>query len=377
VKFQDRSLIKTITQTSHFKKEFRLMKILGIETSCDETAVAIVDDQKNILAHALNSQIELHKKYGGVIPELAARGHVEILDVLILQALKEANLKLEEIDGFAATSGPGLIGGVIVGMMAAKTLASVFQKPFLAVNHLEAHALTARLTSDLANGLEFPYLLLLISGGHCQILFARGVGDYEKLGETIDDALGEAFDKIAQMVGLPYPGGPAVEKLAKQGDENRFKFSRPLLDSKDAAHRFAFSFSGLKTAVRREVEKLVGESFSHFTSPQKLNEKDRADICASFQRIVCEIILNRLNNILTDKQQPTKNLVIAGGVAANRYIVSRLENWASAHQMKVITPPIHLCTDNAAMVAWAGVEKLKLGFVDDLNFKPKARWELT
>ncbi|MBU6140211.1 MAG: tRNA (adenosine(37)-N6)-threonylcarbamoyltransferase complex transferase subunit TsaD [Proteobacteria bacterium] len=348
------------------------MKILGIETSCDETAVAIVDDQKNILAHALNSQIKLHEKYGGVIPELAARGHVEIIDDLILQALKEANLKLEEIDGFAATSGPGLIGGVIVGMMAAKTLASIFQKPFLAVNHLEAHALTARLTNEL----KFPYLLLLISGGHCQILFARGVGDYEKLGETIDDALGEAFDKIAQMVGLTYPGGPAVEKLAKLGDENRFKFSRPLLDSKDEAHRFAFSFSGLKTAVRREVEKLTGENFSHFTTPQKLSEKDRADICASFQKIVCEIILNRLNNVLANSPQPTKNLIIAGGVAANRYIYSRLENWALAHQIKVIAPPISLCTDNAAMVAWAGVEKLKLGFVDDLNFKPKARWEL-
>jgi N6-L-threonylcarbamoyladenine synthase len=178
------------------------------------------------------------------------------------------------------------------------------------------------------------------------------------------------------MVGLPYPGGPAVEELAKQGNENRFKFSRPLLDSKDEAHRFSFSFSGLKTAVRREVEKLVGENFSHLTSPQKLSEKDRADICASFQRIVCEIILNRLNNVLSSDQQPIKNLVIAGGVAANRYISSRLENWASAHQIKVITPPISLCTDNAVMVAWAGIEKLKLGFVDDLNFKPKARWEL-
>ena len=177
------------------------MKILGIETSCDETAVAIVDEQKNILSHVLNSQIELHKKFGGVVPELAARGHIEVLDELILQALKNANLKFENIDGFAATSGPGLIGGVIVGMMAAKTLASVYKKPFLAVNHLEGHALTARLTSDL----QFPFLLLLISGGHCQILFARGVGNYEKLGETIDDALGEAFDKVAQMLGLHYP----------------------------------------------------------------------------------------------------------------------------------------------------------------------------
>lgn len=373
------------------------MKILGIETSCDETAVAIVDEQKNILSHVLNSQIKLHEKYGGVIPELAARGHVEIIDELVLQALKEANLKLEEIDGFAATSGPGLIGGVIVGMMAAKTLASVFQKPFLAVNHLEAHALTARLTSDL----EFPYLLLLISGGHCQILLARGIGNYEKLGETIDDALGEAFDKIAQMVGLPYPGGPAVEKLAKLGDENRFKFSRPLLDSKDEKHRCAFSFSGLKTAVRREIEKLTGENFSHFTTPQKISEKDRADICASFQKIVCEIILNRLENIFSSSLNcetvrrsqeflskkfsvPHANddrlfvckLVIAGGVAANRYIFSRLEKWASARNIKIITPPISLCTDNAVMVAWNGVEKMKLKMSDELNFKPKARWEL-
>lgn len=347
------------------------MKILGIETSCDETAVAIVDGQKNILSQVLNSQIDLHKKFGGVVPELAARGHIEVLDELILQALKKANLKFEEIDGFAATSGPGLIGGVIVGMMAAKTLASVFKKPFLAVNHLEAHALTARLTSDL----NFPYLLLLISGGHCQILFARAVGDYEKLGETIDDALGEAFDKVAQMLGLPYPGGPAVEKLANLGNENRFKFSRPLIDGNSAkTHPYDFSFSGLKTAVRREIEKLIGEEFSHLTSPKKIKEQDKADICASFQRVVFEVLINRLENVLAKVN--SSNLVIAGGVAANRYIFSRLENWAKKYDLNVITPPISLCTDNAAMVAWVGIEKMKLGLVDDLNFKPHARWEL-
>lgn len=346
------------------------MKILGIETSCDETAVAIVDGEKNILSHVLKSQIELHKKFGGVVPELAARGHVEVLDELILASLKEANLKFEEIDGFAATSGPGLIGGVIVGMTAAKTLASIYQKPFLAINHLEAHALTARLCNDL----EFPYLLLLISGGHCQILFANGVSDYEKLGETIDDALGEAFDKIAQMLDLPYPGGPSVEKLAHEGDEKRFKFSRPLIDSKNHEHLCDFSFSGLKTAVRREIEKLTGEDFSHFTTPKKVNEKDKADICASFQRVVCEIIINRLENVLEKKS--AKKLVIAGGVAANRYIFSRLQNWAVKHQMEVIAPPIALCTDNAAMVAWAGVEKLRSGKEDELSFKPRARWEL-
>ncbi len=350
------------------------MKILGIETSCDETAVAIIDDEKNILANVLNSQIELHKKFGGVVPELAARGHIEVLDQLISQAMQEANLKFEEIDGFAATSGPGLIGGVIVGMMAAKTLASIYKKPFIAVNHLEAHALTARLTSDL----EFPFLLLLISGGHCQILFARGVGDYEKLGETIDDALGEAFDKLAQMLDLPYPGGPSVEKLAVQGDENRFKFSRPLIDSLNKNHLCDFSFSGLKTAVRREIEKLTGENFSHLTSPKKVNEKDKADICASFQRVVCEILINRLENILTTYglRLTTKKLILSGGVAANRYIFSHLKIWAQKKKLELIAPPISLCTDNAAMVAWAGLERLRLEMKDELDFKPKARWGL-
>lgn len=352
------------------------MKILGIETSCDETAVAIVEansyGKKNILSHVLKSQIELHKKFGGVVPELAARGHVEILDQLILEALKKANLKFEEIDGFAATSGPGLIGGVIVGMMAAKTLASVYQKPFLAVNHLEAHALTARLTDDV----EFPYLLLLISGGHCQILLARGISDYEKIGETIDDALGEAFDKVAQMLDLPYPGGPSVEKLAVAGDEKRFKFSRPLIDGLNKEHLYDFSFSGLKTAVRREIEKLIGEEFSHHTTPKKVNEKDKADICASFQRTVCEILINRLDNVVS-RQSTVDNLVVAGGVAANRYIFSHLKTWAKNHDLEIVTPPIALCTDNAAMIAWTGLEKLRLGKKDDLNFKPKARWELS
>ena len=371
------------------------MKILGIETSCDETAVAIVDDKKNILAHALNSQIELHKKFGGVVPELAARGHIEILDELILQALAQANLKFEEIDGFAATSGPGLIGGVIIGLMAAKTLASVFKKPFIAVNHLEAHALTARLCGDL----EFPYLLLLISGGHCQILLAKNGGDYQKLGETMDDALGEAFDKVAQMLGLSYPGGPAVEILAKKGNENRFKFSRPLIDGiLNKEHLCDFSFSGLKTAVRRQIEKLIGEDFSHLTSPQKISNQDKADICASFQRVVCQIILNRLENVfllnsssknqikspensifsdLIETTNGIKKLVIAGGVAANRYIFSALKTWSQNHNLEVVAPPINLCTDNAAMVAWCGLERLRLGKVNHLNFKPKARWELS
>ncbi len=350
------------------------MKILGIETSCDETAVAIVDGQKNILAQVLNSQIELHKQFGGVVPELAARGHVEVLDKLILEALAQAKLTLNDVDAFAATAGPGLIGGVIVGLMTAKTLASVYQKPLIAVNHLEAHALTARLTGDV----EFPYLLLLLSGGHCQILLAKGVGDYEKLGETMDDALGEAFDKVAQMLGLPYPGGPAVEKMAQLGNAKRFKFSRPLIDSLNKDHLCDFSFSGLKTAVRREIEKLTCEDFSHFTTPQKISKQDKVDICASFQHVVCEIILNRLNNVMrvANLADGIKNLVIAGGVAANRVIFASLQNWALQHGLEVVTPPINLCTDNAVMVAWAGVERFKLGMVDGLDFKPRARWPL-
>lgn len=343
-------------------------RVLGIETSCDETAVAIVDGDKNILGHSLKSQIEIHREFGGVVPEVAARGHIEVLDDLILDCLKKANLEFSDIDAFAATSGPGLIGGVIVGMMAAKTLASVHKKPFLAINHLEAHVLTSRLTNDL----EFPFLTLLISGGHCQILLARDVGVYEKIGQSIDDALGEAFDKVAQMLGLNYPGGPEVEKCAKKGDENRFKFARPLIDSKSHEHIYDFSFSGLKTNVRREIEKLVGEEFSHLTTPQKVQEQDVFDICASFQKTVTQIIINRLKNVL--EKYRVDNLVISGGVAANKYIFAALER--ALPNTKITAPPISLCTDNGVMIAWAGVEKLRLGKIDSLDFKPRARWEL-
>ncbi len=362
------------------------MKILGIETSCDETAVAIVDDQKNILAQVINSQIKLHEQYGGVVPELAARSHIEVLDSLIAEVLQKSNLQLSDLDAIAATAGPGLIGGVIVGLITGKTLASVLQKPFIAVNHLEAHALTARLTQDV----EFPYLLLLLSGGHCQILLAQGVGQYTKLGETIDDALGEAFDKVAQMLGLPYPGGPAVEKLALLGDENKFKFPQPLIDSDfEKKHLFDFSFSGLKTAVRRQIEKLSGADFSHATSHAKLSEQEKTDICASFQKTVVAIILNRLENIFyynmarvarnTSEHAPKASvdkIVICGGVAANRYIFSKLSDWAQKNSLQIIAPPLALCTDNAAMIAWAGIEKMKLGLTDNLDFKPRARWEI-
>lgn len=352
------------------------MKILGIETSCDETAAAIIDDEKNILSNVVNSQIDLHKIYGGVVPEIAARSHGEIIDKIIAQSLKEANLELNEIDAIAATCGPGLIGGVIVGAISAKAIASALNKPFLAINHLEAHLLTPRLTNEI----EFPYLALLLSGGHCQILLAKKVGEYEKIGETIDDALGEAFDKVSQMLGLGYPGGPIVEKLAKIGDENRFNFPKPLLQNDfEKKNIYNFSFSGLKTAVRRQIEELIGENFSHLSSAQKIKEQDKADICASFQRTVCEILINRLKNVASGydfKGLKPNKIVISGGVAANLYIFSKLEEWSKNQGFEIFAPPLKLCTDNGAMIAWAGIERAMLGLYDDLSFKPRAKWPL-
>lgn len=350
------------------------MKVLGIETSCDETAVAIVDDCKNILSHVIHSQIDIHKEYGGVVPELAARSHVDLLDKLIIKSLKDANLTFQDIDGFAVTAGPGLIGGVIVGVMAAKTLASIYKKPFIAINHLEAHALTVRLTQEV----PFPYLLLLVSGGHCQILLANDIEDYQLLGQTLDDALGECFDKVAQMLGFDYPGGPAIERAAMEGSETRFKFPHPLMDScnkKD--HPYNFSFSGLKTAIRRQIEKLIKEDFSHLTSPQKIAIKDKNDIAASFQKTISDILINRLENIVKDHPLTTRTLVIAGGVAANRYILSKIQHWSKSHNLTTTTPPIKLCTDNAAMIAWNGIEKLQQNITHSLNLKPKARWPLS
>jgi len=349
------------------------MKVLGIETSCDETAVAIVDDQKNIISNLIISQIDLHKEFGGVVPELAARSHADVLDRLITKALIDSNLQFQDLDAFATTAGPGLIGGVIVGLTMAKTISSVYQKPFLAVNHLEAHALTILLTHSIS----FPYLLLLVSGGHCQILLAVGVGKYRKIGETIDDALGEAFDKVAQMLGLEYPGGPKIEELAKIGDENKYKFSKPLFGIKE--HSCNFSFSGLKTAVRRLIEKLTECEYDHFSSSRKLSPKQIADICASFQKIVSEILVDRLKNsldLITKLGIKIDHLVIAGGVAANQYLYQKISTFAEQYNLNTLAPPIKLCTDNAAMIAWVGVKKLQLGMVDQLNFKPKARWEL-
>jgi N6-L-threonylcarbamoyladenine synthase len=353
------------------------MKILAIETSCDETAVCIMDDKKNIFSHQLFSQIKIHQQYGGVVPEVAARSHLEIIDKLILQAVAEAKINLSEIDAFAATAGPGLIGGVIVGLTAAKTLSAIYDKPLIAVNHLEGHALSVRLSHQV----EFPYLMMLISGGHCQILIALGVGNYLKIGETIDDSLGETFDKVAQMINFDYPGGPKIEKNALNGDELAFNFPRPLINDKNNLTNF--SFSGLKTAVRREIEKIANEQYSQSIG-EKISTKDKENICASFQRTVSEILINRLQNCLEcesfkkiDQQIKIKSVVIAGGVAANKYIFKKIDVWAKNNNLDLIAPPINLCTDNAAMIAWAAIERIKLGLIDDLYFRPRARWDLS
>lgn len=339
--------------------------ILGIETSCDETAAAIVvRDQfgtSAIRSNVVRSQLDEHAAFGGVVPELAARAHVTYLDHIIAQACREAGVSLDEVDAIAATAGPGLIGGVLVGLTTAKALAAALDKPLIAVNHLEAHALTARLT----DGVTFPYLMLLVSGGHSQFVLVRGVGDYERWGTTIDDALGEAFDKVAKLLSLGHPGGPAVERIAKSGDPKRFKFPRPLL--REA--RLDFSFSGLKTAVRLQAEALA-----------PLSDQDVADIAASFQAAVAEIVAVRAGQALarfaTELPGTQPQLVVAGGVAANRTIATALEAACVKAGAVLIVPPIALCTDNGAMVAWAGAERFALGATDRLDFTARPRWPL-
>ena len=325
------------------------MKVLGIETSCDETSAAIVTDGREIFSNIIYSQITEHEAYGGVVPEIASRAHIKFLDRVITQACAEAKTSLHEIDAIAVTAGPGLIGGLIVGVMEAKALASVLRKPLIAVNHLEAHALTVRLTDDV----EFPYLLLLVSGGHCQILRVLGVGNYQMIGETLDDAVGESFDKLAKMLGLGLPGGPKVEALAKSGNIKAFDLPMPLLGKKT----HDMSFSGLKTAVKNIVNSGIYSS---------------ADICATFQHKIKEILIDRLRPLL----QADDKLVIAGGVAANLYLRHGFDKLAEEKNIQLIIPPVKLCTDNAAMIAWAGIEKLKLGQLDGLDFKPRARWPL-
>jgi len=340
------------------------MIVLGIETTCDETAAALVerfeDGRGRILSNVVLSQVSEHAAFGGVVPEIAARAHVETLDLIIGKAMRQADQTYDSIDGVAAAAGPGLIGGVIVGLTTAKAIALVKEKPLVAVNHLEAHALTARLT----DATPFPYCLFLASGGHTQIVAVRGVGDYVRLGTTMDDAIGEAFDKTAKVLGLGYPGGPQVEKEADRGNATRFGLPRPMRGRNDAN----FSLSGLKTALRLEAEKIA-----------PLSNQDVADLCASFQQAIVEVVLDRLRTGLrmfrTKFGAPTA-LVAAGGVAANQAIRKVLHRLAFEVGTVLVAPPLELCTDNGAMIAWAGAERLAIGLADPLEFAPRARWPL-
>ncbi|NKB48063.1 MAG: tRNA (adenosine(37)-N6)-threonylcarbamoyltransferase complex transferase subunit TsaD [Alphaproteobacteria bacterium] len=340
------------------------MIVLGIETSCDETAAALVADDRTILSNVVLSQLDEHQPYGGVVPEIAARAHLDYLDGIIRQALDEANIELAALDGIAATGGPGLIGGVMVGVMTAKAIAAVQDVPFLAVNHLEGHALTARLTDDV----DFPYLLLLVSGGHCQLLAVEDVGSYERLGGTIDDAIGEAFDKTAKLLGLGYPGGPAVEAAAATADDpKRFKLPRPLSGRPGCD----FSFSGLKTAVRHAAAKLPDEV---------LSPGDAADLAGAFQAAVGDVLVDRCANALDAFAQSHAGavppLVVAGGVAANLHLRACLTALCEHRHTRLVAPPPALCTDNAAMIAWAGLEHLRRGATAGLDFAPRPRWPL-
>lgn len=337
------------------------MIVLGLETSCDETAAAVVNDDRRVLAHAVLSQIADHRPYGGIVPEVAARAHLQHLDALIRQAMKDAQVGFGDLGAVAATAGPGLIGGVLVGAMTAKAISAVRKLPFIAVNHLEGHALTARLTDNV----PFPFLLLLVSGGHCQLLAVEGVGRYRRLGTTVDDAAGEAFDKVAKMIGLGFPGGPAIEQAAAHG-RDRFSLPRPMKGKPGCD----FSFSGLKTAVRVAANALPPGPFS---------AQDTADLAASFQAAAVEAIVDRVARACErfKREYPTgRTLVVAGGVAANTALRAGLKNVGGRAGFDFVAPPLSLCTDNAAMIAWAGVERLRLGMTDPLDFKARPRWPL-
>ena len=338
------------------------MIVLGIETSCDETAAAVVattPEGPRILSNQLRAQFAEHAPFGGIVPEIAARAHLDHLDIVIVSALAEANVTLAEIDGVAAAIGPGLIGGLIVGTMMAKGIAWGAGKPFVAVNHLEGHALTSRLSS----GVDFPYLLLLVSGGHCQLLVCAGVGRYFRLGTTLDDSAGEAFDKTAKLIGLGYPGGPAIERAAHEGDACRFVLPRPLKGRPGCD----FSFSGLKTAVRQLI------------AGGGLGCEDTADLAASVQLAICDALIDRTTNAVEwfrCHHPEGTALVAAGGVAANQLLRRSLAALAESSGLRFVVPPPVLCTDNAAMIAWVGVERLRLGLVDDLDAAPCPRWPL-
>jgi N6-L-threonylcarbamoyladenine synthase len=340
--------------------------VLGIETSCDETASAVLDEAGRVLGEAVLSQEREHAPYGGVVPEIAARAHLAFLPDQVRRVMSQAGLGFGDLGGVAATAGPGLIGGLIVGSQFAKGIALAQRVPFVAVNHLEAHALTARLPGLVEGGVAFPYLLLLGSGGHCQCVAVEGVGRHVRLGGTADDAAGEAFDKVAKLLGLGWPGGPALEKLAGGGDARRFAFPRPMLGRAGCD----FSFSGLKTAVAHQVAKHGGGA---------LPVRVAADIAASFQSAVAEVLADRAAHamaMMRARSPDARVLVVAGGVAANGAIRAALSDAAVAHGFRLVAPPVRLCTDNAVMVAWAGIERLRLGLADELAFAPRPRWPL-
>ncbi|MBV9151209.1 MAG: tRNA (adenosine(37)-N6)-threonylcarbamoyltransferase complex transferase subunit TsaD [Alphaproteobacteria bacterium] len=338
------------------------MIVLGIETSCDETAVAVVGDypRPEIRANLVRAQLAEHAPFGGVVPEIAARAHLDHISALIRRALEKAAISLGDLDGIAAAAGPGLIGGLIVGTMVAKGIAWAAQKPFIAVNHLEAHALTAR----LSHGVVFPYLLLLVSGGHSQLLVCAGIGDYRVLGKSRDDAAGEAFDKTAKLLGLGYPGGPAIAEAARKGDSKRFSLPRPLKGQAGCD----FSFSGLKTAVRQIIAECPPRS-----------AQDTADLAAAIELAIGDTLIDRTENAIAwfrNHYPEGKTLVTAGGVAANLHLRDRLSHLATAARLDFIAPPPSLCTDNGAMIAWAGLERLRLDQVDGLDAPVRPRWPL-
>ncbi|MCI2400012.1 tRNA (adenosine(37)-N6)-threonylcarbamoyltransferase complex transferase subunit TsaD [Aliiroseovarius subalbicans] len=346
----------------------RTLTILGLESSCDDTAAAVVRHTPGrapeVLSAVVAGQTELHADFGGVVPEIAARAHTEKLDLCVEQALTQANLPLSELDAIAVTAGPGLIGGVLAGVMCAKGLSAGSGLPLVGVNHLAGHALTPRLTDQAT----FPYLMLLVSGGHCQFLIAKGPEKFTRLGGTIDDAPGEAFDKTAKLLGLAQPGGPSVEAEARTGNPTRFRLPRPLLDRPGCD----MSFSGLKTALLRERDRLVAQYGG-------LRVQDRADLCASFQAAVADVLAEKSRRALTqylDLAPVTPTLAVAGGVAANQTIRAALETVCAESGTQFLAPPLALCTDNAAMIAWAGIERFRAGHRDDMSLSARPRWPL-
>lgn len=354
-------------QANHDEKQLAMTQIytvLGIESSCDDTAAAVVrgsvDGAGDVLSSVVWGQEQLHADFGGVVPEIAARAHAERLDLCVERALREADMGLGDVDAIAVTSGPGLIGGVISGVMCAKGLAIGSGKPLVGVNHLAGHALTPRMT----DGVEYPYLMLLVSGGHCQFLGVHGPDEFTRMGGTIDDAPGEAFDKSAKLLGLGYPGGPLIEEAATRGDAKRFKFPRPLLDRPD----MDMSFSGLKTALRRARDGLIADKGG-------LTVQDRADLCASFQVAVADTLAEKTRRACKAFGRKTV-LAVAGGVAANATIRAALQHVADEQGFTFLAPPLKYCTDNAAMIAWAGLERFAGGHVDDMSLSARPRWPL-